>query len=127
MASKEASPLHLTLKLSQSAKSAGGDKYQMSPLVEGDTKERFIYVPQKISRESSSSAKDTLTLTLTLPLPLTLPLTLPEESSASYEFKLFKAGKTGDDRYKSVNEQDWSGDIYLPQSLRNDKLFLSFC
>lgn len=101
--------MSLTLNLSQAAKSAGGDKYKIQDF----NKESFIYVPQSISRASGSAA-------------LTLLLSFVSEPSNSIAFELVKQGKTGDDRYKSVNEAEWKGDIYLPHQYRNEsgKVFI---
>ncbi len=77
----------------------------------GSPKERFIYVPQNISR---SEGKASVALTLTVC-----------KTHGAIEFTLLKPGKTGDDRYKAVDEKMWTGDIYLPQELRNQQVFLT--
>ncbi len=91
----------IPLKLKQQAKSAGGDKYQVSP----STKETFFYIPQNISR-TNGIAREDISLTI----------------SATYgdiAFSLIKQGKTGDDRYTSDDQTEWKGDIYLPHNHRN--------
>ncbi len=100
---------HFTMTLVQQAKSSGGDKYKITGLADDDGKEgkeRFIYVPQVISRQADG-----------LPQEL-VQLTFGEKDGL--EFNLVKKGKTGDDRYAPVNEDLWKGDIYLPQTFRQE-------
>ena len=107
--------MNFELKLAQQAKSAGGDKYQ---IIGSEQKERFIYVPQKISRTGSATVKQQMNLALSKECP-------SGTGAFPIEFTLLKAGKTGDDRYKSADEKEWSGDIYLPQEIRSEKLYLT--
>ena len=101
--------MDIILKLVQTAKSAGGDKYQVSP----STKESFFYIPQNISR-TDGVARETLTLNIAA-------------SEGTIEFVLVKHGKSGDDRYTSVDQAAWKGDIYLPHQFRNtnNKIFVT--
>ena len=100
--------MDIVLKLVQQAKSAGGDKYQVS----ASTKESFFYIPQNISR-TDGVVRETLTLNIS--------------SEGLIEFVLLKHGKSGDDRYTSVDQTAWKGDIYLPHQYRNtdNKIFVT--
>lgn len=98
------------ISLVQQAKSSGGDKYLVAP----DTSS-FIYVPQRLSR-LQGKCLDKLTMHIRKERT---------DDADEMEFELIKNGKTGDDRYKSTNEALWKGDIYLPQTLRNAKIYVT--
>lgn len=91
----------IQLKLKQQAKSAGGDKYQVS----ASSKETFFYIPQSISRINGSARED-ISLNIS-------------NSDGEIAFFIVKQGKTGDDRYTSEDQSAWKGDIYLPHMYRN--------
>jgi hypothetical protein len=91
----------IQLKLKQQAKSAGGDKYQVSL----STKETFFYIPQIISRINGTARED-ISLNIS-------------NTDGEIAFSLIKQGKTGDDRYTSDDQSAWKGDIYLPHIYRN--------
>jgi hypothetical protein len=101
--------VNFTMSLVKPAKSAGGDKYEILEFAD-DGKERFIYVPQHISRHNGNP---------------TARLLMAFVQEGGVAFDLVKKGKTGDDRYAPVNEDLWKGDIYLPQIYRGDKLMIA--
>jgi hypothetical protein len=103
---------YLTLTIVKPAKSTGGDKYEILGLAD-DGKERFIYVPQHLSRKNDGCPHEHLNLTFV--------------KADGLAFDLVKKGKTGDDRYAPVDEDLWKGDIYLPQIYRSDKLMFTIC
>ena len=97
------------------AKSSGGDKY----LIDGDLgatikKDRFIYVPQSISRRAGK------------PSP-TIEFDIQHGGTTdSIAFTMLKsAAGSGDDRYTPRDKTQWEGDIYLPKSIAGDAIFLS--
>ena len=101
------------ISLAQQAKSSGGDKYLINS--GNSLKESFIYVPQRLSRFQGKCIDK-------------LIMHIRKERTddvGEMEFELIKNGKSGDDRYKSMNEVQWKGDIYLPQELRNNKVYIS--
>jgi hypothetical protein len=89
------------------AKSTGGDKYNVAG-ADWNDKDRFIYVPQSITRQNGS-ARDVLYMTID-----------NNDDEVGIIFELIKSGKTGDDRYATKQETKWQGDIYVPQKYRND-------
>jgi hypothetical protein len=103
--------MEINLKLAQQAKSAGGDKYL---IVTASNKESFIYIPQNISRSPDGKCKSDLTLKIST-------------NEGDIAFELVRQGKTGDDRYTSVDPVQWKGDLYMPHSLRNEagKIYVS--
>ena len=99
------------LRLSRAARSSGGDKYQ-AIFQECETKDRFIYVPQELSRFNKEPNKD---------LSLALQNFEPSEQDLTKGWFKFvclkKAQSQGDDRY-TVEYGDCAGDIYLPKEYR---------
>ena len=91
----------LDLKISKAASGSGGDKYL---IVSDSERERFIYVPQTISRKAGRPL-DSIQFKIyqgDAPPP------------GSIGFSLVKQAKgSGDDRYTATDQAAWKGDIYL--------------
>lgn len=100
------------LTLVTKAKKGGGDKYLL------DTG-KAIYVPQSISRTTNGSVA-------AIDPHKVLDIEIGQSAGQdSINFTLKKEGKTGDDRYTASNQDEWTGDIYLPRDLRAPTLFIS--
>ena len=107
------------LTLAQQAKSSGGDKYKVSqvPAPSKLEKESFIYVPQHYSRTSGGGkASVALNMIISTSDGVAAAEMITEPNVG---FELVKEGKTGDDRYKSLDDAAWKGDIYVGHNFRN--------
>lgn len=102
-------PFQFQLTLTAAAKKAGGDKYKIIDC--WTDRERFLYVPQNISRIDGQPVG-------------TLHCTVGD---SGIPFNLVKEAKgSGDDRY-SPNNGTWTGDIYLPKEVRAPQIQLNIC
>jgi hypothetical protein len=112
------SVLALRLQLSSVAKSSGGDKYLIdSDLGVSTKKDRFIYVPQTISRRAGKPSQ-------TIEFEIRHGSLVPGDAIA---FTMIKAAKgSGDDRYTPKDKEQWEGDIYLPKSVEGSVIYLIY-
>jgi len=99
------------LVLVAAAKAGGGDKYRMEVQFQSTTaRERYLYVPQSISRSGTKAQEPVSQFTVTIS---------NAEPAAGFAFKLLKPAKgSGDDRYSPLPGSSWIGDIYLPKEFR---------
>jgi hypothetical protein len=117
----------IVLTLDKSAAKSGGDKYEVTGFtVPGSSRPRFLYVPQRISRQEGSIAPRKGGASGPI-----MKLQGKVSSTASLNsigFKLTsKAKSSGDDRYSPLEAEQWTGDIYLPKIYRGygDTVYLS--
>ena len=121
----------IVLTLNKAAAKTGGDKYLVTGFAVAG-RERFIYVPQSISRAAGPGPRQGETGPL-LKLHGHVASSAAAASATSgvtVVFKLISLAKGyGDDRYTPQPGQEdiWSGDIYMPKPYRSygDTIYLT--
>ena len=118
---------NIVLTLDKAAAKSGGDKYEVTGFtVPGAGRPRFLYVPQRISRQEGTDGVRKGGAAGPI-----MKLHGKVSSSASINsigFKLTsKAKSSGDDRYSPLDAEQWTGDIYLPKTYRGygDTVYLT--
>jgi hypothetical protein len=117
---------HIVLTLNKAAAKTGGDKYLVTGFAVAG-RERFIYVPQSISRQASKGNRQGDTGPL-LKLQGYLSASDASAEGTTVAFKLISLAKgSGDDRYTPQSDEVWTGDIYMPKTYRSygDTIYLT--